>query len=59
MDGEYISVTFIPLKRFAAPAGICMSKNDESGVVDFLSTKLPLERHQPDLIERLMMRISF
>ena len=58
-DGPYLSVTLLPFKRFALPAGLCCSGDQTDKVVNYLSQRLPIEEHQPDLIENLMQRIHF
>ena len=58
-DGNFTTLTLAPLKRFSPPVGLCVSKNDESVIVDFLSARLPLEKHKPDYVDRIMTYIHF
>jgi hypothetical protein len=58
-EGSYTSVNFVPLKRFAPPIGLCILKEDEADILNFLSARLPNQIYKPDIIERLMQRINF
>ena len=55
----FSSVNLIPLKRFAPGLTIYYSPDDESAIVDILSSVLPTEPHEPDIIDRLMRLIRF
>ena len=55
----FSSVNLIPLKCFAPGLSIYFSLNDEAAIMDLLSPRLPIEDHQPDLIDRLMRHIRF
>jgi hypothetical protein len=58
-EGNFINITFIPLQRFSLPIGLCVDQQDGDKVVNFLADRLPLEKHNPDLVERLMLKIHF
>jgi hypothetical protein len=58
-EGNFINITFIPLQRFSLPIGLCVDQQDGDKVVNFLADRLPLEKHNPDMLERLMLRIHF
>lgn len=58
-EGPFASVLFIPMTRFGLPFSIYMAPEDEQRVMEALSRHLPLERGQPDGIERLMRRVRF
>jgi hypothetical protein len=53
------SVTFMPMRRFSPPVGMCIFQADEDTILDFLADRLPIENHKPDLVERMMERINF
>jgi hypothetical protein len=58
-EGSFTTLTLAPLKRFSPPVGLCVPKNDESAIVDFLSNRLPLEKHKTDYLDRMMNYIHF
>ena len=56
---QFSSVNLLPLKRFSPGLTIYYAPDDEDAIIDLLSQVLPIETHQPDLIDRLMQRIRF
>ena len=59
-EGAFLSITLLPLRRFAPPAGLYyQGVDDEQILVEYLSDRLPMEQHKPDIIESLMLRIRF
>ena len=56
---QFSSVNLLPLKRFSPGLTIYYAPEDEDAIIDVLSQVLPIETHQPDLIDRLMQRIRF
>ncbi|HET8992127.1 MAG TPA: hypothetical protein VFN31_03800, partial [Candidatus Saccharimonadales bacterium] len=58
-EGNYLNITFLPLRRFATTAGLYYQGQDEDRLIGFLSDRLPMEKHKPDLIETFMQRIRF
>ena len=53
------SVNLMPLKRFAPGLTIYFAPTDEDAIIDLLAQRLPIEEHQPDMIDRLMRHIRF
>jgi len=58
-EGQYISVNFMPLKRFAINVSLYFSVNDQEKILSALDGKLPYEHQSPSLIDDLMRRIKF
>ena len=58
-DGGIRSIQLTPLKRMLPPLNIYMDPTDEDRIVDALADYLPLEPHQPEMIDRLMRRLRF
>jgi hypothetical protein len=59
-EGEYISINFSPMKRFSLPVGACFKSGpEEADIIDYLSERLPLEEHRPDLFDSLIQRLHF
>ena len=55
----FSSVNLMPLKRFSLGLSIYFAPTDEAAIVDLLALRLPIEEHQPDVIDRLMRHIRF
>ena len=53
------SITMFPLKRFAFSVFISVNPENEAAVLGLMANSLPIERHNPDFIDRLMARIRF
>lgn len=58
-EGNMLTFTFIPLKRFSPPAGMCYSESDADSIIQYLSARLPYEHRKPDFIDNLMELIRF
>jgi hypothetical protein len=58
-EGGMNSIVFSPLKRFAPLTTIYYDPADEDKIVALLTDRLPVERRQKDLVDRLMWRIRF
>jgi hypothetical protein len=58
-EGAFSSIVFMPLKRFMPVITIYYAPQDEARIVETLSARLPVERQQGDMIDRLMRRIRF
>jgi len=58
-EGAFAGITFMPLKRFAAPITIYYAPDDEKKVMDLLSAQLPFEEYRADAVDNLMKRIRF
>ncbi|HET7320738.1 MAG TPA: hypothetical protein VFI84_04105 [Candidatus Saccharimonadales bacterium] len=58
-EGGINSIVLSPLKRFAPLTTIYYDPADEDKIVALLSDRLPVERRQKDLVDRLMWRIRF
>jgi hypothetical protein len=58
-DGAVSSVSFMPLKRFMPILTVYYSPGDEQKIVKLLSSRLPLENHGRDVIDRFLHRIRF
>lgn len=58
-EGGLVNMTLLPLKRFMPPMSIYFDPADQERIMAVVSNHLPLENHQPDVIERLMSRIRF
>lgn len=58
-EGAITNISFIPLKRFAPPLAIYVSRDLEERVIDYLSLFLPFEQRHADPIEGLLRRIRF
>jgi hypothetical protein len=59
VEGAYLTVTFLPLRRFATTAGLFYQGQDEEKIINFLADRLPMEKHKPDMIDSFMQRIRF
>jgi hypothetical protein len=58
-EGAISSIVFTPMKRFEVPLTIYVASDIEEGVLDYLTTFLPIERHQVDAVDGLLRRIKF
>jgi hypothetical protein len=58
-EANYLTINLIPIKRFAASAGLFYNGNEPDKIIDFLADRLPMEQHKSDLIDLLMQRIKF
>jgi hypothetical protein len=58
-EGNYISITLVPHKRFSPPVGLFFTVNEQEKAMGLLSDRLPFEQRNPDLIDRLMQHIRF
>ncbi|HUA12888.1 MAG TPA: hypothetical protein VL989_00045 [Candidatus Sulfotelmatobacter sp.] len=58
-EGEFISVEFIPLKRFSVSAGIYFKKDMQDKILSVLNNKLPYEHQAPNFIDNFAKRIKF
>lgn len=53
------SIQLMPLKRMMPPLSIYMDPVDEEKIVNVLANYLPIEPHEPELIDRLMRHLRF
>ncbi len=53
------SINIVPLKRFLPPISIYMDPEDEDKIIDVLSSYLPFEQREQELVDRLMRRLRF
>jgi hypothetical protein len=58
-DGAFLSITFLPLKRFMPPVSVYYSPEDQEKITDVLSHHLPMEMRQRDAVDRFSRRIRF
>ncbi|MEK7603357.1 MAG: hypothetical protein AAB459_03895 [Patescibacteria group bacterium] len=58
-EGALHSVILLPAKRFLPTITIYFEPKDEEKILDTISTFLPFQEHQPNIIDRLMERIRF
>ena len=58
-DGAFYTAIIIPVKRFMPALTIYFSEDLGEKIVDILSSHLPLEDRQPDLIDNIMGKIRF
>lgn len=58
-EGAFMSIEFMPLKRFAPLRAIYFGPEQEDNIVNMLTSILPFEEHRHDLVDRLMDRIRF
>jgi hypothetical protein len=59
IEGDYLNINLLPLKRFGPPLGLCYKGSEESMIVDFLAERLPMDQHKPDLLDSLLLRMRF
>lgn len=55
----FANINLMPLKRFGAALTIYFDPADEDEIIRILSSRLPIEEHQSDPIDKLMHRIRF
>lgn len=55
----FANINLMPLKRFGAALTIYFDPADEDAIISILSSRLPMEDHQSDPIDKLMHRIRF
>jgi hypothetical protein len=58
-EGAFLSIVFMPLKRFATITTIYFAPENEDRIVRLLTDRLPFEEHKHDLLEQFMRRIRF
>ncbi|MBI1857061.1 hypothetical protein HY003_01445 [Candidatus Saccharibacteria bacterium] len=58
-EGAISSIVFMPIKRFVPGASIYYPPEQEDQIVDILSTYLPHEERQLDVIDNLMRKVRF
>jgi len=58
-EGGVHSLQLMPLKRVMPQLNIYMDPSDEEKIVNVLANYLPIEPHEPELIDRLMRRLRF
>jgi hypothetical protein len=58
-EGNFVSINFMPLKRFALTASLYFPKEYQDKILAILNDKLPYEHQKPYLIDDLMRRIKF
>jgi hypothetical protein len=58
-DGAFLSITFMPVKRFAPPVSIYYAPEDQEKITEVLSRHLPMEIRQHDMVDRFSRRIRF
>lgn len=58
-EGAFMSVVFMPLKRFSPLRAIYFSADQSDQIVEILTPRLPFEERSHDAIDRLMDRIRF
>jgi hypothetical protein len=58
-EGAFSSIMFLPLKRFLPPITIYYDPKDEERIAAVLSHHLPLENHEPGVIDRITNRVRF
>ncbi len=57
--GEFSSIDFMPLKRFAPMLSISYDHNNEPEILEILTQHLPFANHARTIIDQLMHRIGF
>ena len=58
-EGPFLSLVFLPLKRFGFLTTVYLDPNDEERVLNLVSDYLPLEPRDHDMVDRFMKRIRF
>jgi hypothetical protein len=58
-EGPFVSLVFLPLKRFGFLTTIYLDPQDEERIINSVSQYLPLEPREHDPIDRFMKRIRF
>jgi hypothetical protein len=58
-EGPFVSLVFLPLKRFGFLTTIYLDPQDEERIINIVSQHLPLEPREHDPIDRFMKRIRY
>jgi hypothetical protein len=58
-DGAFLSITFMPAKRFMPSVSIYYAPEDQDKITDVLSRHLPMEVRERDMVDRFSRRIRF
>ncbi|MCL4358037.1 hypothetical protein M1512_04070 [Patescibacteria group bacterium] len=58
-QGEFSSLQFMPMRRFAVGASVYFNPADETKIVDLLSSYLPMQEKGQDPLDGFMWRIRF
>jgi len=58
-EGELVSATLIPLKRFMPPLAVYITPAESDAVLDALAARLPHDDKPPDAVDRLARRLRF
>lgn len=58
-EGPFVSLVFLPLKRFGFLTTIYLDPQDEERIINLVNQFLPLEQREHDPIDRFMKRIGF
>ena len=58
-DGAFYTIMLLPTKRFAPAINVYFDEADGEKIVDILGERLPMEKVELDLVERLTRRLRF
>lgn len=58
-EGPFMSINFMPMKRFMPMLSIYFDPADEDKIVAFLTNYLPVEHRKKDLIDHIMGKVKF
>lgn len=58
-EGAISSILLMPLQRFMPPLSIYYDHDDETKIINVISSYIPHEEHEPDFVDRLMSKIRF
>lgn len=58
-EDQLSSITLIPIKRFMPGIVLYFMNQDGEQVVDVLGSRLPMQKMEPDFVDRFMRRIHF
>ena len=58
-EDAFYSIMLIPTKRFMPAISVYFAQEDGEQIVDILSSHLPLEDIEPDIIDTIMRRLHF
>ena len=58
-EGDLVSATLMPLRRFMPPLAVYMAAADADRVLDNLVARLPHDDKPPDAVDRLARRLRF
>ena len=56
-EDAFVSIAFLPLKRFGLLTTVYLDPQDEDRIIDLLSDYLPFEPREHDAVDRLMKRM--